>query len=56
MLLYGGSYKHRIKKWGRVGNEAEPIREVERLEAELKRLRDAVLAREDLQHLVRPII
>ena len=36
--------------------QAQPIKAVQRLEKELKGLRDAVLAREDLQHLVRPII
>jgi hypothetical protein len=56
LLLYGGSYRHRIQKWARTGNQAEPIREVEKLEAELKRLREAVLAREDLQYLVQPIM
>ena len=55
LLLYGGSYRHRIKKWARTGNEAEPIAAVERLEKELRTLRDAVLAREELAHLVKPI-
>ena len=56
LLLYGGSYKHRIKKWGRRGNEAEPIASVLKLEKELKALRDQVMARDELQHLVRPIM
>ena len=56
LLLYGGSYAHRIKKWGREGNEAEPIRSVQRLEKELQTLRDAVMAREELRHLVKPIM
>ena len=55
LLLYGGSYRHRVKKWGRTGVEATPIHAVERLEKELKVLRDAVMARPDLEHLVRPI-
>ena len=52
----GGSYKHRVEKWDRKGVQAQPIKAVQRLEKELKGLRDAVLAREDLQHLVRPIM
>ena len=56
LLLYGGSYKHRVEKWDRKGVQAQPIKAVQRLEKELKGLRDAVLAHEDLQHLVRPIM
>lgn len=55
LLLYGGSYKHRVKEWGRVGYEAELIVGLKRLEAELKVLRDTVLARPDLEKLVEPI-
>ena len=55
LLLYGGSYKHRVKKWGRVGPEAELIPAMTRLEAELKVLRDRVLKRPELKDLVEPI-
>jgi len=55
LLLYGGSYTHRIEKWGRKGNEAEPIAAVKKLERELRALRDAVMARAELAHLVQPI-
>ena len=55
LLLYGGSYLHRIKMWGRTGVEATPIAYVERLENELKMLRDVVMARTDLEYLVHPI-
>lgn len=56
LLLYGGSYKHRLKKWGRSGVEAQPIKFVQRLETELAALRDEVMARSELQHLVTPLM
>ena len=55
LLLYGGSYEHRIKKWAREGTFADPIPSVVKLEKELHTLREAVMAREELQHLVAPI-
>jgi len=56
LLLYGGSYKHRLKKWGRGGMAAQPIKFVQRLEKELAALRDAVMARSELAHLVTPLM
>ncbi len=57
LLLYGGSYRHRVKEWRKkYGNtrkiETALIPSVVRLEKELERLRDAVLAREEFQDRV----
>lgn len=52
LLLYGGSYEYRLKKWERTGAQAEPIKYVQRLEKELRSLREAVMARTELKQQV----
>ena len=57
LLLYGGSHKHRVKKWDREGVQAQPIKTVQRLEKELKELRRrGPRAPTYLAHLVGPIM
>ena len=57
LLLYGGSYAHRVEEWKKkYGHQrridSTPIPRVVRLEKELVTLRDAVMARDEFQDRV----